>query len=99
MIRLSGKEPDVDVAIEFIGVRPGEKLHEELWGDGEQAVPTSHAKILRCATQRVDPAWLEEEIVELERIAAAGDAVGVVARLNEILAAPQRLDATAPQRV
>ena len=38
MIRLSGKEPDKDIAIEFTGVRPGEKLHEELWGDGETVV-------------------------------------------------------------
>ncbi|HEX2506452.1 MAG TPA: nucleoside-diphosphate sugar epimerase/dehydratase, partial [Gaiellaceae bacterium] len=45
MIRLSGKEPERDVPIEFIGVRPGEKLHEDLWGPGEDAVPTSHPKI------------------------------------------------------
>ena len=41
MIRLSGKEPERDIAIEFIGVRPGEKLHEELWGDGETVGSTA----------------------------------------------------------
>ena len=46
MIRLSGKEPDRDVAIEFVGVRPGEKLHEELWGEGESVGDTPHPKIL-----------------------------------------------------
>ena len=48
MIRLSGKEPDRDVAVEFIGVRPGEKLQEDLWGEGESSATTSHPKILRC---------------------------------------------------
>ena len=46
MIRLSGKEPDRDIAIEFVGVRPGEKLHEELWGDGESVGASPHPKIL-----------------------------------------------------
>jgi FlaA1/EpsC-like NDP-sugar epimerase len=91
MIRLSGKEPDRDVAIEFIGIRPGEKLHEELWGDGEKAVPTTHPKILRCATRPVDPAWLEDELTELERLSEQGDTVGVVARLNAMMASPQRI--------
>jgi FlaA1/EpsC-like NDP-sugar epimerase len=90
MIRLSGKEPDRDIAIEFIGVRPGEKLHEELWGDGEQATPTPHAKILRCATQPVDPLWLEEELAELERLVEAGEIAELVARLGAMVRAPQR---------
>ncbi len=55
MIRLSGKEPERDIPIEFIGVRPGEKLHEELWGPGEEAIPTAHPKILRCEWAPVDP--------------------------------------------
>jgi FlaA1/EpsC-like NDP-sugar epimerase len=90
MIRLSGKEPDRDIVIEFIGVRPGEKLHEELWGDGEQATPTAHAKILRCGTQPVDPLWLEDELAELERLVEGGETVELVARLGAMVRAPER---------
>jgi FlaA1/EpsC-like NDP-sugar epimerase len=89
MIRLSGKEPDRDVQIEFIGVRPGEKLHEELWGEGEQAVPTPHPKILRSAGRSVDPAWLEEELAELERLVDVGETLDVVARLGAITREPR----------
>jgi FlaA1/EpsC-like NDP-sugar epimerase len=97
MIRLSGKEPDRDIAIEFVGVRPGEKLHEDLWGDGEDATPTQHAKILRCATQPVDPLWLELELAELERLVEAGETVEVVSRLGSMVRAPRRLAAGATQ--
>ena len=47
MIRLSGKDPEHDIDIEIVGSRPGEKLHEELWGEGEVAEPTQHPKIMR----------------------------------------------------
>jgi FlaA1/EpsC-like NDP-sugar epimerase len=47
MIELSGLKPDEDIQIEFIGVRPGEKLFEELSHEGENFLPTSHPKILR----------------------------------------------------
>ena len=46
MIRLSGFEPEVDIPIEFTGLRPGEKLHEELISEGEDVVPTGHDKIM-----------------------------------------------------
>jgi FlaA1/EpsC-like NDP-sugar epimerase len=97
MIRLSGKEPERDIAIEFIGARPGEKLHEELWGDGEDAVPTAHSKILRCATRPVDPVWLDDELAELERLVDAGETVELVSRLAAIVRAPRRARTTAPE--
>jgi FlaA1/EpsC-like NDP-sugar epimerase len=95
MIRLSGKEPNRDIAIEFVGVRPGEKLHEELWGDGENAAPTKHSKILHLTTQPVDPLWLEVELAELERLVEAGETVEVVSRLGAMVRAPQRHSASA----
>ncbi|HXV58749.1 MAG TPA: nucleoside-diphosphate sugar epimerase/dehydratase [Gaiellaceae bacterium] len=95
MIRLSGKEPERDVEIEFIGARPGEKLHEELWGEGEEAVPTSHPKILRAASRPIDPVWLEAELAELERLVDEGETVAVVAHLAELMRAPRRVAAPA----
>jgi FlaA1/EpsC-like NDP-sugar epimerase len=99
MIRLSGKEPDKDIPIEFIGARPGEKLHEELWGKDENAVPTSHAKILRCSCQPVDPDWLDDEIAELERLVEADEPLELVAKLNEIVREPRRVAVAAAERV
>jgi FlaA1/EpsC-like NDP-sugar epimerase len=63
MIRLSGYEPDEDIPIVYTGLRPGEKLHEELMADEEELDTTYHdrIKILRAATPRVSVhAWLPE---------------------------------------
>ncbi len=54
MIELSGLKPDEDVHIEFIGMRPGEKLFEELRHSGENFAPTTHEKIFRFVAQPVD---------------------------------------------
>jgi FlaA1/EpsC-like NDP-sugar epimerase len=99
MIRLSGREPERDVPIEFIGVRPGEKLHEDLWGEGEEAVPTSHAKIFRAVGRPVDPSWLEEELAVLERLVEAGETVDVVALLGELVRSPRRVERPAAEAV
>ncbi len=90
MIRLSGREPGRDIAIEFIGVRPGEKLHEELWAEGEDPVPTGHPKMLRAVAQSIDPAWLEEELTELGRLVEVGDRLDVVSRLGAMVREPRR---------
>ena len=48
LIRLSGLEPDVDIEVRFTGIRPGEKLYEELFFTGAEVTPTIHPKILRA---------------------------------------------------
>ena len=48
LIRLSGKEVDRDIEIRYTGIRPGEKLYEELFFGAEQAMPTRHPKVLRA---------------------------------------------------
>src|SRR3712207_7973745 len=88
MIRLSGKEPGRDVPIEFTGVRPGEKLHEELWNDGESVAPTDHPKIMAATRPPLDPSWLDDELAELDRLVQAGDTLEVVSRLGAMLRAP-----------
>jgi FlaA1/EpsC-like NDP-sugar epimerase len=90
MIRLSGKD-ESQVPIVFIGARPGENLHEVLWNDGEAVGPTSHPKIMRAARPAIDADWLEEELNDLERLVEDGDALGVVARLGEMLREPKRI--------
>jgi len=93
MIRLSGKEPETDIEISFVGVRPGEKLHEELWTDGETVGPTSHPKILRAARPPIDVEWLEEELAELERMVSRGETLDVVSKLAAMLREPRRAGA------
>jgi FlaA1/EpsC-like NDP-sugar epimerase len=99
MIRLSGKEPRLpgeeargptDVAIRFVGSRPGEKLHEELWGENEAVGETAHPKILRLSRPPVDAEWLTTELADLERLADEGDTLEVVAKLGAIVRAPKR---------
>jgi FlaA1/EpsC-like NDP-sugar epimerase len=96
MIRLSGKEPGREVAIEFVGARPGEKLHEELVGDGEAATPTSHEAIMQLERAPIDPVWLQTELRELARLADDGDTLEVVGTLARLVRKPRRTDLSTP---
>jgi FlaA1/EpsC-like NDP-sugar epimerase len=89
MIRLSGKEPS-EVPIEFIGARPGEKLHEELWSESETVTPSSHEAILLVTRPPIDADWLADELDELARLVDAGDTLELVGRLSSLVGAPRR---------
>jgi FlaA1/EpsC-like NDP-sugar epimerase len=91
MIRLSGKEPDKDIVIEFVGAKPGEKLHEVLWNEGETVGPTSHAKILRAARAPIDPGWLDDELGDLEHMVERGETLDVVSKLAAMMREPRRV--------
>lgn len=81
MIRLSGLEPDVDIKIEFTGIRPGERLFEELHTEGETVAPTPHKDIVKLRGEGIDLAWLEHGLSLLREAAASGQVERVRALL------------------
>jgi FlaA1/EpsC-like NDP-sugar epimerase len=99
MIRLSGKEPDRDVEVRFVGVRPGEKLHEELWNEGEDVSATPHPKIQRATRAAIDASWLTDELTELERLVEDGETLELVSRLTAMMRAPRRVSVRVDERV
>jgi FlaA1/EpsC-like NDP-sugar epimerase len=84
MIRLSGLEEGQDIEIAFTGMRPGEKLFEELQCDGERRLTTNHAKILIAESERTELPVILGMLQYLERI-ADGPAETVVASLQAIV--------------
>lgn len=86
LIELSGLQPYADIDIEFTGVRPGEKLSEELFVDGENYHTTRHDKIF-VAHNREPPDCqrLRQGVVELERLAELGKDGEICAKLQDLL--------------
>lgn len=94
LIRLSGKEPDVDIKIVYTGLREGEKLYEELITVGEDILPTSHRKVMVLGSDTYFKGIgspqeakknLYRELDELVKIAARHDSKGIKAKLKEIV--------------
>ena len=86
IIRCAGLIPDKEIQIAFIGLRPGEKLYEELIGERETAEPSSVPKILRVrGPSEYDVATLESEIQSLIMFAERGDSSCVVQQLRRLV--------------
>jgi FlaA1/EpsC-like NDP-sugar epimerase len=88
LIKLSGFVPGKDIPIRFVGLRPGEKLYEELVGQGEVAVSSSLDKILLI--QASSPSGFEgfkEKLIALETVAYLDEPSAVIERLKEIIPA------------
>ena len=81
LIRLSGKKPGEDVEIVYTGLRPGEKLYEELFHDAEKLAETSHPKIMLAHCRQVDKDVLEQALDGMQAACGENDDI----RLRELL--------------
>jgi FlaA1/EpsC-like NDP-sugar epimerase len=86
LIRLSGLEPGRDIEIVYTGIRPGEKLSEELWDHGAKYEPTDHPDIVLLAQEDfLGGVELRRTVNDLIHLAREGDASVIVALLDEFI--------------
>ncbi len=85
LIRFSGFEPDGDIKIEYTGLRPGEKLYEELMTDIEDVVPTGHKKIMVLNTSCLNPEVLNGKLSLLKEKAKDRDGAGIRSLMKEMI--------------
>ena len=85
LIALSGLKLNKDIFIKYIGLRPGEKLYEEILLDKEKDKVTRHKKIYVTTPENFDPAKIRKDIRELEELADIMDEEKIVKKLKEML--------------
>jgi FlaA1/EpsC-like NDP-sugar epimerase len=84
MIRLSGLEPERDIAVEIVGARPGEKLHEDLFNPYERPKPTPAQKIVRAQRDALDPVWVEQTFTDINLLVLEGDAAALAQHVSNL---------------
>jgi FlaA1/EpsC-like NDP-sugar epimerase len=87
MIELSGLDPDRDIAIEIVGRRPGEKLHEDLFNTYERPQPTPAEKILLAQRDRLPAEVVQSWFTEIEQLVREGDAANLTTKVFEYASA------------
>src|SRR5262249_61638099 len=84
MIRLSGLEPERDIAIEIVGARPGEKFHEDLFNPYERPQPTPAQKIVRAEREPLDPQWTAQTFADINLLVLEGDAAALAENVSKL---------------
>ncbi|WGF87868.1 polysaccharide biosynthesis protein [Marinivivus vitaminiproducens] len=87
MIRLAGLEPEVDVPIEIVGLRPGEKLYEELFDDTERRVDSSIDGVLAAVCQSIDEQVLDQVFADLVAACRRHDTDGLKPIIQRLIPA------------
>lgn len=85
LIRLSGLVPERDISISYVGLRPGEKLYEELFYRWEEPIATEHSKILLAQGRPTDWEWLSAHLSRLERLIYSGTSEELKRALSAIV--------------
>jgi len=85
MIRLSGLTPGKDIEITYTGLRPGEKLYEELFHESEQLRSTTHSKVQLAESREFSWDWLEQELEDLDQAALSRDVSKLLHHLQKIV--------------
>lgn len=85
MIKLAGFTPDVDIRIDVVGLRPGEKLYEELLNDTAKSIPTHHEKIMIAQEMEEEFEDLHQDIIELITGSDVFDNDAIVAQMKKIV--------------
>lgn len=86
MIKLSGLEPGRDIDVTFIGLRPGEKLREEICTESEGRLPTGHEKIIQVRNTNFNVEAFKKDLEELRLLTLSRDVQGVIEKLREMAA-------------